>query len=78
MNGIHDELVELKSLCDLQQESKKNTTPLTNGGTDELGSDHENNREANTTGDVESEESWEQVGKKNKSSTLRKVSYGAS
>ena len=64
LNGIHEELVELKKLTTptIDEVDDTATTPVENGNG--VGS-----------GGVakEDEDSWEQVGRKNKSSTMRKV-----
>jgi len=65
LNGIHDELVDLKKLVT----NRENTSnQILNGGTA-----HHSDNEAEKPVDEDQEESWEQVGKKNKSSTLRKA-----
>lgn len=62
LNGIHEELVELKKLTTTDEVDDTVTTPVENGN-------------GVSSGGVanEDEDSWEQVGRKNKSSTMRKV-----
>lgn len=65
LNGIHDELVELQKLV----KSKTVDSPTTNGIDD---ADHVNHETQLNGSD---EDLWEHVGKKNKASILRKVSF---
>ena len=63
LNGIHEELVELKKLT-------TPPTPTNDEDSEDIPLDN-----GNGVGMNEDEESWEQVGRKNKSSTMRKVFF---
>ena len=63
LNGIHEELVELKKLT-------TPPTPTNDEDSEDIPLDNGNGVRMN-----EDEESWEQVGRKNKSSTMRKVFF---
>lgn len=55
---------------------KKLTTPTTDEGSDDtVTTPVENGNGAGSGGTNEDEDSWEQVGRKNKSSTMRKVIF---
>lgn len=68
LNGIHEELVELKKLV-------TPSTPITNEGSQTTPPTTHVENGNGVVGKNEDEDSWEQVGRKNKSSTMRKVCF---